>query len=151
MPFAGGRQRVGHGVVLVDPLRRGQSSDRYRADLVVALELVDIHALAAGGHDYLVVHASGGDTAFLTSPRHYRGRWSQTSLEDLVPSDHLLAVLVYDLLHALHEIALQFLLGRMLLVAFQAFLADTGLAKRAFLPARLRALIASDMEILARE
>ena len=60
-------------------------------------------------------------------------------------------MLVYDLLHALHEIALQFLLGRMLLVAVQAFHTDTGLTKRAFLPARLRALIASDMEILARE
>ena len=151
MPFTGRCQRVGDGVVLIDPLRRGESSDRYRVDLVVALELVDIHTLASRGHDHVVVHASGGDTAFLTSPRHYRGRGSQTSLEDLVPSDHLLAVLVYDLLHALYEIALQFLLGGMFLVAFQAFLTDTGLTKRAFLPARLRALIASDMEILARE
>ena len=49
--------------------RRGESSDRYRVDLVVALELVDIHTLASRGHDHVVVHASGGDTAFLTSPR----------------------------------------------------------------------------------
>ena len=107
--------------------------------------------MRGGGHDGVVSQPGRGDAALRTAPRHDRSVRSQLALQNLVPADDPPAVLVEKLLHAGRHIALEVVLRGVLVVALDAQLADLRLAHGALLPAHLRTLVATDVDILRRK
>ena len=79
------------------------------------------------------------------SPPHDGRGLGKTAFDDLVPADHLLAVLVEEILHLMREPSLQ------LLFALQPLLAHPTLAVGTLLPVGLFHLVATDVHILIGE
>ena len=98
-----------------------------------------------------MVHLCRFVAAVAASPAHHGGVRSQLAIKHLVPPDDVTAMTFNELLHARHHIALQIILGRMFVIAFNSKLFDLRLAFRAFNPAVARHLVASDVDVLARE
>ena len=113
--------------------------------------MVEIQAAATRSHDHVVLLQSCRNTARCSTPRHHGSLRAQTAFEDFIPTDNLSVVLSQHLLHALDYVALQSFLGRVLAVGLQAFVLDAFLAGRTMLPAGLRTLVATNVEILAWE
>ena len=122
-----------------------------RLNLVVALIMVEIQTAATRSHNHVVLLQSSRNTSGCTTPRHHGSLRAQTTFEDFIPADDLSAVLSQHLLHALDHVALESFLSRVLAVSLQAFSLDALLAGRTVLPAGLRALVTTDVEIFARE
>ena len=91
------------------------------------------------------------DAAFLAAPGHDGGVRAEAAFEDLVPSDELAAILGEYLLGPADGIALQLLLGGELFIGYQPLGLDPCLAVWTFRPAGLRALVATDVDVLGGE
>ena len=84
-------------------------------------------------------------------PRHDGRIRSDSTFEDLVPTDDLAALAVDELLDTSDHIALEIMLRSLAVLVYKAKLLDLRLTLRTFLPACLRALIASDVDIFVWE
>ena len=87
----------------------------------------------------------------LATPCHNCGIGGKTTLQNLIPTDNLATLLVEELLGIADEIALQILLGSVLLVALYAQLLDASLTLGTLLPTGLGALVATDVDVLRGE
>ena len=91
------------------------------------------------------------DAAPFAAPRHHRSVRSQSAFEDFVPADDAAAVFFEESLGPADHVALQPFFSRVLPVGLEMVVADALLAFRAFFPLRLRALVASDVDVLRGE
>ena len=76
---------------------------------------------------------------------HHGRRRRHTPCENLLPADDPAAPAVDEAFDTFHEVALQ------LVFVFEPLFGDPFLTNRTLLPARFRALIAADVDILRRE
>ena len=135
----------GDRIVVVDLLKRSIAADSYGLDLGVTLIVVYIEATATRGHDHVVTHIGRLDTTIFTTPAHDGSRRSKATFEDLIPADKLLPMLSKHLLSTADDVALE------LVLILQTFSLDALLAVGTFLPAILRTLVPTDVEVFARE
>ena len=85
----------------------------------------------------------------LLTPRH--DMMVASALHNLVPTDHLTAVVAEELLDTLGYVALQVVFGRAVLIVFETQLLDAGLAGGALLPTHFGALVTTDMNVFRGE
>ena len=135
----------GDRIVIVDLLQWSIAANTYGFDLCITLVVVDIETATPRGHDDIVTHISRLDTTIFTTPAHDRSRGSKPTFEDFIPANELLAVCSEHLLCTANDVALQ------LVFVFQAFVLDTLLTVRTFLPASLRTFVTPNVEVLPRE
>ena len=119
--------------------------------LTVALIMVKVKTTRTRSHDNIMPLLSSFDTTINTSPRHDGSILTQSTFQNFIPSDDFLTILLQHLFYTLDDIALQSFLCRVLAIALKMLVNNTLLTSRAGFPTGFRALVATYMEIFARE
>ena len=138
-------------LVGIDFLDREIAADGKRLHIeTVGLIIIEI-GVGGRSHDRIETLLGSLDTAVDTSPGHHRSTLGKFSFKDLVPTDDGAAMLVEELLDACGHIVLKAGLCGSLAVGLETEFPDPGLAVRTLCPLGLRALVATDVDILGRE
>ena len=98
-----------------------------------------------------MMHLGRFVAACAASPAHHCSVGRQLAVEHLVPADDMTAMGLNKLFHTRHHITLEIVLSRMFFVAFDAEFLNLCLAFRTFTPAVARHLVATYMDVFARE
>jgi len=135
----------------IDAFQRQITADGKRVVFRVGrLVIVEIE-VRVGRHDHIMFLFGSFDTAVYATPAHHRCVRSQSAFQDFVPTDDMPSFAFDEFLHAFDDIALQAFFGRVLVVPFETFRLDAGLALRATFPTHFRAFVTAYMYIFGRE
>ena len=136
---------LGDGHVGVHLRQCRAAAEGNRLHIGITLVVIKVKAVRGGGHDHIVTGLGGIDATLLATPRHDRGILRDSTLEDLIPADHPLAVLAEEGPDLGDKPALQ------LILILKSLLTDPLLAIGAALPLRLGSFIATDVDEVGME
>ena len=103
--------------IFIDFPDRDITADAVRLGLLaLTLAIVEIH-VPVRGHDDIVAESGGLDSPFSTPPGHHDSVNGSVALKNLVPADKPSSVLLQKLAYTLSDIALEQLLGGVVLIS----------------------------------